>query len=189
MNNLALSYDAVGRHADALRMQVETLAFRQRVLPCKHHPDIVESLSNLAHAYSICDQHEDALQHQQEALSLYRLGRSLGSNNSTGDGVDSHSVVCKTADMLSHIALSQSMLHRGSEALDTAHEALAMLRSTFPRHMDSDADINGEHSEIARLRMIIDEITRRQAEQEAVEREAEREKEAVSTWLDKAEKF
>ena len=41
MNNLAMSYSALGRHADALAMQERVLEFRRRVLP-ENHPDIGE---------------------------------------------------------------------------------------------------------------------------------------------------
>jgi len=39
MHNLAVTYDALGRHQDALVLQEKTLEFRQRVLP-ENHPDI-----------------------------------------------------------------------------------------------------------------------------------------------------
>ena len=39
MNNLALTYSDLGRHADALDMQEKVLEFRLRELP-KDHPDI-----------------------------------------------------------------------------------------------------------------------------------------------------
>jgi hypothetical protein len=41
MNNLAATYRALGRHADALAMREEVLEFRRRVLPA-NHPDIGE---------------------------------------------------------------------------------------------------------------------------------------------------
>ena len=41
MGNLAASYSALGRHADALAMQERVLEFRRRVLP-ENHPDIGE---------------------------------------------------------------------------------------------------------------------------------------------------
>ena len=43
MSNLALTYDALGRHADALAMFERALEFRRRVLPV-NHPDIGEWL-------------------------------------------------------------------------------------------------------------------------------------------------
>jgi hypothetical protein len=41
MSNLAATYRALGRHADALAMREEVLEFRRRVLPA-NHPDIGE---------------------------------------------------------------------------------------------------------------------------------------------------
>ena len=41
MNNLALTYYNLGRHADALAMGEQALEFRRRVLPADH-PDIGE---------------------------------------------------------------------------------------------------------------------------------------------------
>jgi len=39
MSNLAITYDALGRHQDALVLKEKTLEFRRRVLP-ENHPDI-----------------------------------------------------------------------------------------------------------------------------------------------------
>ena len=39
MNNLANTYGALGRHADALALKEKVLEFRRRVLP-EDHPDI-----------------------------------------------------------------------------------------------------------------------------------------------------
>ncbi len=39
MHNLASSYQALGRHQDALVLQEKTLEFQRRVLP-ENHPDI-----------------------------------------------------------------------------------------------------------------------------------------------------
>jgi hypothetical protein len=41
MNNLATTYSALGRHADALAMKEKVLEFERRVLPA-NHPDIGE---------------------------------------------------------------------------------------------------------------------------------------------------
>jgi hypothetical protein len=41
MNNLALTFGALGRHADALAMKKQALEFRRRVLPA-NHPDTGE---------------------------------------------------------------------------------------------------------------------------------------------------
>ena len=39
MNNLAMTYNKLGRHADALAMQERALEFHRRVHP-ENHPDI-----------------------------------------------------------------------------------------------------------------------------------------------------
>ena len=44
MNNLALTYSALGRHVDALAMGEEVLEFWRRMLP-SNHPDIGEGCS------------------------------------------------------------------------------------------------------------------------------------------------
>ncbi len=42
MNNLATTYSALGRHADAVALEEQVLEFRRRVLPA-NHPSIGES--------------------------------------------------------------------------------------------------------------------------------------------------
>ena len=42
MGNLAVTYRALGRHADALALNERVLQFRRRVLP-EDHPDIGEA--------------------------------------------------------------------------------------------------------------------------------------------------
>ena len=51
MSNLAQTYSALGRHADALAMGERVLEFRRRVLP-EDHPDIGEGCArrNVLHA-------------------------------------------------------------------------------------------------------------------------------------------
>ncbi len=41
MSNLAATYSALGRHADALALEEQVLEFRRRVLPA-NHPSIGE---------------------------------------------------------------------------------------------------------------------------------------------------
>ena len=41
MNNLASTYSALGRHADALALEEQVLEFQRRVLPA-NHPEIGE---------------------------------------------------------------------------------------------------------------------------------------------------
>ena len=44
MHNLAMTYSALGRHADALALCEQVLEFRRRVLPA-NHPDTGEGCS------------------------------------------------------------------------------------------------------------------------------------------------
>jgi len=50
MNNLALTYGALGRHEDALAMQESALEFRRRVLPLITRIS-ASSMNNLAATY------------------------------------------------------------------------------------------------------------------------------------------
>ena len=47
MNNLAITYSALGRHEDAFVLKERVLEFRRRVLP-ENHPDIGE-------LHGVCD--------------------------------------------------------------------------------------------------------------------------------------
>ena len=53
----------------ALKLFVEALAFRRRVLP-EDHPDIATSMSNLASTYGDLYRHDEALPLQDEALAF-----------------------------------------------------------------------------------------------------------------------
>jgi tetratricopeptide (TPR) repeat protein len=68
MNNLALSYAALGRHAEALKLREETLAARKRVLP-PDHPDTLGSMNNLANSYAALGRHAEALPLLNEFLA------------------------------------------------------------------------------------------------------------------------
>ena len=51
MNNLANSYAALGRHAEALKLREETLALMKAKLG-PDHPDTLTSMNNLANSYA-----------------------------------------------------------------------------------------------------------------------------------------
>jgi hypothetical protein len=75
MNNLANSYAALRRHADALKLDEETLALRKAKLG-PQHPDTLLSMDNLAISYADLGRHADALKlHEEtEALRKAKLG-------------------------------------------------------------------------------------------------------------------
>jgi hypothetical protein len=68
MGNLASTYYALGRHADALAMTEQVLEFRRRVLPADH-PDIGEGREGRdgLHAVSSLLGDEVAFQHDVQA--------------------------------------------------------------------------------------------------------------------------
>ena len=60
MNNLANSYHALGRYADAVKLHKETLALRKAKLG-PEHPDTLSSMNNLAGSYAALGRHAEAL--------------------------------------------------------------------------------------------------------------------------------
>ena len=58
MNNLANSYAALGRHADALALHEQTLALHKAKLG-PDHPDTLRSMNNLANSYYALGRHAD----------------------------------------------------------------------------------------------------------------------------------
>ena len=58
MHNLALTYSALRRHADALAMQERVLEFQRRVLPA-NHPDIGEGCAGRDAFHSTCIDFEE----------------------------------------------------------------------------------------------------------------------------------
>jgi tetratricopeptide (TPR) repeat protein len=58
--NLAINYIGLNRHADALKLNEETLAIRKRVLP-PDHPDTLSSMFNLAISYAALNRHAEAI--------------------------------------------------------------------------------------------------------------------------------
>ena len=71
MNNLALTYSALGRHQDALAMEEKTLEFGRRVLP-ESHPDIGISCFNLGNSCRKVGDLHRALQFAREALRIFQ---------------------------------------------------------------------------------------------------------------------
>src|SRR5262249_44974378 len=68
MNNLASSYYALGRHAEALKLRQETLALRQAKLGVDH-PDTLMSLWALAESLVRLDRGAEAVPIVDECLS------------------------------------------------------------------------------------------------------------------------
>jgi hypothetical protein len=71
MLNLATSYAALGRHADALKLFEETLALMKSKLG-PDHPHTLQSKLNLANSYAVLGRHSDALGLREETLALMK---------------------------------------------------------------------------------------------------------------------
>jgi hypothetical protein len=73
-------------HREALQLNKDTLAMRQRILP-EEHEDIATSMNNLASSYSDLGMHREALQLKKDAFAMFQrilpeehedIARSMG---------------------------------------------------------------------------------------------------------------
>jgi tetratricopeptide (TPR) repeat protein len=71
MNNLAFSYYRLGRYAEALKLNEETLARRKAKLG-PDHPDTILSMNDLANSYAALGRHAEAHKLHEETLALYK---------------------------------------------------------------------------------------------------------------------
>jgi tetratricopeptide (TPR) repeat protein len=117
MNNLAMTYSALGRHQDALQLQEDVLAFRKRVLP-SDHLDIATSMGNLASTYSDLGRHQDALQLKEDVLAFRK--RVLPSDHPD------------IATSMGNLASTYSDLGRHQDALQLDEDVLAFQKRVLP---------------------------------------------------------
>ena len=68
MSTLGDSYEALGRHADALKIRQENLALRKAKLG-PDHPDTLSSMNNLAESYAALGRDADALKLREETYA------------------------------------------------------------------------------------------------------------------------
>jgi len=71
MCNLAATYDALGRHQDALALKEKTLEFQRRVLP-ENHPEIGTSCFNISSSYGQAGDFHRAIEKAREALRIWQ---------------------------------------------------------------------------------------------------------------------
>ena len=114
MSNLALSYSALGRGAEALMLSEETLALRRTKLG-PDHPGTLSSMNNLANSYSALGRTAEALKLGEETLALRRT--KLGPDHPD------------TLASMGELANSYSALGRSAEALKLGEETLALMRT------------------------------------------------------------
>jgi tetratricopeptide (TPR) repeat protein len=128
MSNLAISYAALGRHADALKLCEETLALQKDKLG-PDHPDTLGSMSNLANSYEALGRIADALKLREETLAL-RKGK-LGPDHPD------------TLGSMSNLAISYTALGRHADALKLRKETLALQKDKLgPDHPDTLGSMN-----------------------------------------------
>jgi tetratricopeptide (TPR) repeat protein len=146
MNGLAVTYYALGQHADALKLFEETLAlWKARRGP--DHPDTLKSMNNLANSYEALGRHADALKLGEETLALQKA--RLGPDHPD------------TLYSMNNLANSYAALGRHAEALKLREETLALQKARVgPDHPDTLMSMNnlansyaalGRHAEALKL--------------------------------------
>ncbi len=128
MNGLALCYEALNRHADALKLFEEVLVTRKRVLPLDH-ADTLSSMHNLANIYAALNRHAEALALRVETLAIRK--RVL-----TKDHQD-------TLKSMNNLAMSYANQNRHAEAVALQEETLAIQKRVLPKdHFDTVTSLN-----------------------------------------------
>jgi tetratricopeptide (TPR) repeat protein len=119
MNNLSVSYNAAGRHADALKLRKEALALRQAQLG-PDHPDTLNSVHNVAFSYAALGRHADALRLREETLARRQAHPDLGPDHPD------------TLRSMHSLALSYTALGRHGDAIQLHAETLALRKAKLP---------------------------------------------------------
>ncbi len=128
MNNLAASYAALNRPAEALKLREEVLAIQKRALP-KDHPDTLTGMGNLAASYAALNRPAEALKLREEVLAIQR--RVLPADHPN------------TLASMNNLANSYFALNRPAEAHKLREETLAIQRRVLPTdHPDTLASMN-----------------------------------------------
>jgi tetratricopeptide (TPR) repeat protein len=128
MNNLALCYSALGRHADALELGQKTVALAKATLG-PDHPYTLRFLDTLAQIYRKLDRHGEALKLYEEVLALMKIKFGPG-----------HPTTLASMHCLAEIYIT---LGRHADALKVGQATLALRRETLgPDHPDTLASMN-----------------------------------------------
>jgi len=120
MNNLAYSYDELGRHGEALRLREETLAhMKTRLGP--DDPDTLRAMNNLANSYDVLGRRAEALKLNEETLALMKT--RLGADHPD------------TLRSMNNLAISYASLGRHADALRLREQTLALRKAKLgPDH-------------------------------------------------------
>ena len=146
MGNLAASYDALGRHTDALKLREEGLAGLKRVRG-SDHPVTLASMNDLATCYAALGRHVDAIRLLEDVLATQRRVLPADHRDTLGS--------------MHNLANSFAALGRYAEALKLGEEALAAFKRVLPAdHPDTLASMSnlaasyadlGRHADALRL--------------------------------------
>jgi serine/threonine protein kinase/tetratricopeptide (TPR) repeat protein len=129
MHNLARSYHALGRYAEALQLKEITLTRRQARLG-PDHPDTLKAMNALAAGYTVLGRHTEALPLYEKTLALRQAKR----------GPD-HT---ETLHSMHNLARGYYSLGRYAEGLKLHEETLALRQAQLgPDHPDTLASIDG----------------------------------------------
>ncbi|KAH8814667.1 acyl transferase/acyl hydrolase/lysophospholipase [Flagelloscypha sp. PMI_526] len=128
MNNLAVTYSDLARHADALKLKEKVVELRRRILGSEH-PHTLTSMGNLANTYSDLARHAESLKLKEKVLELCR--RILGSEHPD------------TLTSISNLAVTYSHLARHGDALKLKEEVMELRRRILgPEHPDTLASMH-----------------------------------------------
>ncbi len=123
MTNLAASFDALDRHADAVKL-IEQAVGLQKAKLGPNHSDTLHSMTNLANSYFAIGRQADAIKLREEvfALAKTQLGRD-------------HPV---TLLSMNNLADSYNAQSRHTDALELVEEALGLQKAKLgPDHPDT----------------------------------------------------
>ncbi|KAJ6580477.1 hypothetical protein DFH09DRAFT_294754 [Mycena vulgaris] len=128
MNNLANTYDGLGRSQEAKELRVEVLEKRRKILGGEH-PDTLSAMNNLANTYYRLGQSQEAEELQVEVLE--KRTKILG-----GEHPD-------TLSAMNNLASTYSKLGRSQEAEELQVEVSEMQRKILGReHPDTLSAMN-----------------------------------------------
>ena len=128
MHSLAYSYDALDRHAEALKLREETLALQKAKLG-PDHPDTLLSMHSLGSSYQLLGRHAEALKLYEATLALQKA--KLGPDHPD------------TLRSMHSLAYSYCALGRLAEALELREKTLARRKATLgPDHPDTLGTMN-----------------------------------------------
>jgi tetratricopeptide (TPR) repeat protein/tRNA A-37 threonylcarbamoyl transferase component Bud32 len=146
MNNLASSYAALNRHAEALSLQEKAVAGFKTALG-RTHPDTLGSMNNLAVSYYRARRVEDALKVFTEIVALQR--ESLGADHAD------------TLTAMSNLAATRKALGESEEAFNLEEQVLDLRIAKLGRgHPDTLMSLNniatsysglGRHADAVRI--------------------------------------